>query len=148
DDMQVRRHDLLHLAKHPRPGQCFAREELIQKFRLVGDDTVHRPVQGGAGLRLLAVEAVDLPLHLRYLKVDGARLHPLINDVAQEPDSNSGEHHHGRANTATEQPRGLIRLAGEIDIETHQESRAPTTPASAGRGTVPAATPAMVLETS
>ena len=63
--MQIGRHNPFHLGKHPRPGERLARKQLVEELRLIGDIAIRRLVQHGPRLRILLVEAVDLPPHLR-----------------------------------------------------------------------------------
>ena len=62
DHVQSGRHDFLHLGEDARPGERLAREELVQKVRLVGNDPVGRLVEDNARLRLFALQAVNLLL--------------------------------------------------------------------------------------
>src|SRR5208283_2494393 len=146
--MQVVWHDSFHLRENPRPGERLAREQLVQKLGLIGDIAVLRSIQNGSRLRLLLVEAVNLLPDLRQLPVDAAGVYPLINDVANQHYSNEGERRHDRAHAPAKLPRGFVRLAGKIDVESHQDTSAPTTPARTERGTLTAAAPAMLLEIS
>ena len=146
--MQVKWHDSFHLREHTSPGKSLAGKQLVQELRLIGDIAVLGLVQDGTRLRLLLIKAVDFLPDLRQLLVDGTRMNALVNNVTEEQNGNQGEARYDGPDTLTELPGRFVGLAGEIDVETHYDTKAPTTPASAERDTLPAAAPAMLLDTS
>src|SRR5580704_1752197 len=146
--VQIGGHNLFHLREDSRPGKRLAREQVVQKLRLIGDFPVGRLIQDRARLRLFQLKLINLLLYRGQLAIDAARMRPLIEDVAHQQHPQHSQRRNRESQPALVLPRDFVRLGGEIDSKTHQKTKAPATPASTDLFTFPAATPAAELETS
>src|SRR4029077_20901235 len=112
-------HHFFQLFQHPRPRKSLALDQLIEELRLVTRDPVFRTAEKLFGAAASFVALRNLMLQIRNLAPIAPRVEPPSDRANEQQQRENCDRRQRSAPAHPELPRIFVRLAREIDFETH-----------------------------